>query len=55
MIRTGGAADDPRRYLLRGESLKGVNRIFEQSASGMYLLDGIDITSGFQKREAGAR
>jgi hypothetical protein len=37
----------------REKALKGVNRIFEQSASGMYLLDGIVETSqGFKKREA---
>ena len=37
----------------REKVLKGVNRIFEQAGSGMYLLDGIVETSqGFKKREA---
>ena len=37
----------------REKAIKGVNRIFEQAGSGMYLLDGIIETSqGFKKREA---
>ena len=37
----------------REKVLKGVNRIFEQAGSGMYLLDGFVETSlGFKKREA---
>jgi hypothetical protein len=37
----------------RERVIKGVNRIFEQAGSGMYLLDGIIETSqGFKKREA---
>lgn len=37
----------------RGQIMKGVYRIFEQSGSGNYLLDGIiEVCRGFTKREA---